>query len=106
MKEVLVNLLENARVASPPGTTVRIEVEKNPTGGVVLHVVDEGKGIPDTFKARVFEPQFSTRSTGAGLGLAIVRRLVESWGGSVGLESRDGQGTRVTLSLLRGTSAS
>lgn len=100
MKEVLVNLLENARVASPAGGVVTVEAEWDEEGRrVLVHVVDGGKGIPDTLRARVFEPQFSTRSTGAGLGLAIVQRLVESWRGTVGIESGDGQGTRVTLSL-------
>ena len=48
---------------------------------------------------RVFEPTFSTTSSGAGLGLAISRRLVESWGGVITLESDPGKGTRVTLTL-------
>ncbi len=101
MKEVLVNLLENARIASPLGGTVRVEAATDAEGGLTLCVVDSGKGIPEGFRARVFEPQFSTRSTGAGLGLAIVRRLVESWGGTVGLESREGQGTRVRIRIRR-----
>lgn len=100
MKEVLVNLLENARVASPTGGVVRVEAERVEGGrSVRLHVVDGGRGIPETIRARVFEPQFSTRSTGAGLGLAIVQRLVESWRGNVAIESGDGVGTRVTLTL-------
>ena len=99
MKEVLVNLLENARVASPLGGVVRVEAESGGPGSVLVHVVDAGKGIPESLRARVFEPQFSTRSTGAGLGLAIVRRLVETWGGSVGLESGEGKGTRITLRI-------
>ncbi|HSW30799.1 MAG TPA: ATP-binding protein [Longimicrobiales bacterium] len=99
MKEVLVNLLENARVASPLGGAVRVQAEEEPSGTVLLHVVDAGQGIPESLRSRVFEPQFSTRSTGAGLGLAIVRRLVESWGGTVGLESGEGTGTRITLRI-------
>ena len=99
MKEVLVNLLENARVASPLGGVVRVEASAGEGGTLVVQIVDTGRGISEAFKARVFEPQFSTRSTGAGLGLAIVRRLVESWGGTVGLESREGEGTRVILNL-------
>ena len=100
MKEVLVNLLENARIATPLGGTVRVEAAADIEGrGLRLQVVDTGSGIPEGLRARVFEPQFSTRSTGAGLGLAIVRRLVESWGGAVALESREGEGTRVTVSL-------
>jgi two-component system, NtrC family, nitrogen regulation sensor histidine kinase NtrY len=100
MKEVLVNLLENARVASPLGGVVRVEAGREAPGMLLVHVVDSGKGIPESHRARVFEPQFSTRSTGAGLGLAIVRRLVESWGGTVGLESGEGRGTRITLRIL------
>jgi signal transduction histidine kinase len=62
-------------------------------------VTDDGAGIPDPLVAKVFEPHFSTRSTGTGLGLPIVRRLVQSWGGEVELESRVGEGTTVTIRL-------
>jgi len=99
MKEVLVNLLENARVASPRGATVEVQAFAGDGGRVVVAVVDHGSGIPEAFMPRVFEPHFSTRSTGTGLGLAIVRRLVESWGGDVRLASSEGEGTRVTLHL-------
>ena len=64
-------------------------------GEVELRVSDNGTGIPDDLLPRIFEPHFSTRSTGAGLGLAIVRRLVESWGGSVHAESAPGQGVTI-----------
>ena len=66
---------------------------------VILEVTDEGAGIPDDVLPRIFEPQFSTRSTGAGLGLAIVRRLVSSWGAEVEVESRQGAGTTVRIGL-------
>jgi len=101
MKEVLVNLLENARAALRlgDGGTVRVEAHAEGSENVLLQVVDDGAGIPADFMPRVFEPQFSTRSTGTGLGLAIVRRLVESWGASVTLESVPGRGTRVSLHL-------
>jgi len=62
-------------------------------------VVDDGRGIPADAIPSVFEPTFSTTSSGAGLGLAIARRLVESWGGAITLESEPGKGTRVTLTL-------
>ena len=94
VKEVLVNLLENARDADAKRVTVQV----GPSGRQ-LTVADDGRGIPPELLARVFEPTFSTTSSGAGLGLAIARRLVESWGGLITLDSEPGKGTRVTLTL-------
>ena len=94
VKEVLVNLLENARNADATRVTVQIAA-----GGRQLVVSDDGRGIAPEVLPRVFEPTFSTTSSGAGLGLAISRRLVESWGGVISLESEPGKGTRVTLTL-------
>jgi len=94
VKEVLVNLLENARNADAKRVTVQIAAS-----GRQLVVADDGRGIPAEILPRVFEPTFSTTSSGAGLGLAIARRLVESWGGVITLESDPGKGTRVTLTL-------
>ncbi len=102
LKEVLLNLLENSRAAMPGGGVVRIGA-KEPGGGVRMVVVvveDRGTGIPGELLPRIFEPQFSTRSTGAGLGLAIAKRLVDSWGGSLEVDSDLGRGTTVRV-LLR-----
>jgi signal transduction histidine kinase len=100
LKEVLVNVLENARAALPEGGEVAISAR--PVGGgawVQLDVADTGEGIPADLLPRVFEPQFSTRTSGTGLGLAIVRRLVESWGGEVTVDSEPGAGTTVHVRL-------
>ena len=94
VKEVLVNLLENARNADAKRVTVHVAAS-----GRQLVVADDGRGIPPDVLPRVFEPTFSTTSSGAGLGLAIARRLVESWDGAITLESGPGRGTRVTLTL-------
>jgi signal transduction histidine kinase len=66
---------------------------------VQVDVADTGEGIPAESLPKVFEPQFSTRSSGTGLGLAIVKRLVESWGGEVTVGSEPGVGTTVHLRL-------
>jgi signal transduction histidine kinase len=106
VKEVLVNLLENARNAGAKQIDIRVSDE-----GRTLTVTDDGSGIPPEALPRVFEPTFSTTSSGSGLGLAIAKRLVESWGGTISLESRvggsggsggsggGGGGTTVTLTL-------
>ena len=94
VKEVLVNLLENARNAGARRIVVRIS-----DGGRELAVVDDGRGIAPEALAHVFDPAFSTTSSGSGLGLAIARRLVESWGGTIGLTSRQGAGTTVTIAF-------
>jgi signal transduction histidine kinase len=68
---------------------------------VVIEVVDDGAGIDEGLLPRIFEPRFSTRSTGAGLGLPIVQRLVLAWGGTVDVTSRPGEGTTVSIRLSR-----
>jgi two-component system nitrogen regulation sensor histidine kinase NtrY len=95
VKEVMVNLLENARNAG--ATLVSVTVSPG-----YIEVVDDGAGIPAELLPRVFEPRFSTTTSGAGLGLAIVRRLVESWGGRIEVDSGKGRGTRVTIQVSAG----
>jgi signal transduction histidine kinase len=90
VKEVLVNLLENARNAGAR----EIAVETRADGFVVR---DDGAGIPSEALPRVFEPQFSTTTSGSGLGLSIVRRLVEGWGARVAITSEAGRGTVVSV---------
>ncbi len=92
VKEVLVNLLENARNASASRITVRASPNR-------LEVADDGAGIAPELLPRIFEPRFSTTTSGSGLGLPIVRRLVESWGGAVEVDSAEGGGTTVTVRL-------
>ena len=104
LKEVLSNLLENARAAIEGDGSVIIEARSVPTA-VEIRVRDDGTGIPVDLMGRIFEPQFSTRSTGTGLGLAIVRKLVESWGGMVTVEVDRGEGTVIRLQLRPWTEA-
>ncbi len=96
LKEVLLNLLENARAALEERGGVEVTAQAR-KGSVLLTVRDEGSGIPSSLLIHIFEPHFSTRSSGTGLGLAIVKRLVESWGGSVTAESEEGVGTEIHL---------
>jgi two-component system nitrogen regulation sensor histidine kinase NtrY len=94
VKEVVVNLLENARNAG--ATLVQVTV-----GPGLIRIEDDGAGIAPELLPRVFEPRFSTTTSGSGMGLAIVRRLVESWGGRIEVESEEGKRTVVTVRLPR-----
>ena len=97
--QILVNLLGNAVRHSPPGTTVTIELQKSAATGEVS-IADQGKGIDKADQERIFEKfERLENGGGAGLGLAIARRLARSMGGEVSLVSAPGEGARFTLSL-------
>ena len=100
LKEVLLNLLENARLAQARKVSVCLERAE---GLLSISVVDDGTGIPAEVLPRIFEPHFSTRTSGSGLGLAISRRLIESWGGTVDVSSEVGGGTTLRIRLRAGT---
>jgi len=100
LQGALINLLENAIQASAPGAIVRLTVK--PSGPYLsFEVTDQGDGIDDEVKARLFEPFFTTRGEGSGLGLAIVKQTAEDHGGWVEVDSRPGEGSRFTLTLSR-----
>ncbi len=96
LRRVLDNLLDNARLA---GAT-RIEVEViGHDNRVRIHVLDDGPGIPDEVRDRIFQPFVSRRPGGTGLGLAIVARIMEAHGGTVTLGAKPGWTTCFTLTL-------
>ncbi len=95
----LINLLENALQASPEGGRVRLAVGGQGSPFAAFEVEDNGAGIPETARERLFEPFFSTRGEGSGLGLAIVRQVAEAHGGWVEWSPREGGGSRFTLYL-------
>jgi two-component system, NtrC family, nitrogen regulation sensor histidine kinase NtrY len=98
LREVLLNLLENARLAGARSVEVSLSGDDET---IVLTVSDDGDGIPEALLTRIFEPHFSTRTSGSGLGLAVSRRLIEGWGGTITAESTVTEGTRMELRLLR-----
>ena len=99
LKEVLLNLLENARHAQAKHVAVSVSPSGDGLTPVTIAIRDDGHGIPADVLPRIFEPHFSTRTSGSGLGLAISRQLVEGWGGTIVVESTPGQGAVVTLAL-------
>jgi signal transduction histidine kinase len=103
LRGVLANLLQNARdavrAAGRAGHDIEIGGRRVDGGRVLLWVEDRGAGVAATELHRVFEPFFTTKRTGTGLGLAIARKVVKALGGSIRMESRPGEGTRVEIHL-------
>ena len=98
MGQVLVNLVTNAYQAMPEGGALTISAQAE-EGQVALSVADTGCGISKEHMAKLFEPLFTTRARGIGLGLAVSRILVEANGGSIEVESEVGQGSTFTVRL-------
>jgi len=96
--QAVVNLLLNAVQAAGPEGAVRI-VSRADEGGVAVDVEDDGPGVPEAVRGRLFEPLITTKEHGNGLGLALVKRVAERHGGTVLHEPRAGGGTRFTLRL-------
>ena len=102
MKELLANMLGNAcdAVASTAGGTVRIRTEEN-DAAVLISVEDTGPGIDKKILDKIFEPFFSTKAKGTGLGLFVCRQIAGLHGGSIKVESSPGKGTAVRAELPR-----
>lgn len=98
LRQVLINLVQNALDASPPGDEVRLRARAQGDGAVV-DVLDRGPGPPAELGERVFEPGVTTKETGHGLGLTIARALARQHGGDLTLARREGGGCLAALSL-------
>lgn len=100
VRQVLWNLVRNAVQSTAPGTAVIVRVYQSPQDTVILEVVDHGPGIPPDARERIFDAFFTTRTHGSGIGLAVVKRIVDDHGWLVEVISDQGQGAtfRVTTS--------
>ena len=98
LKQCLINLVKNALEAMPGGGLVSVRAKRS-NGNVQIEVEDTGTGIPPELQDQVFSPFFSTKGEGAGLGLAMTRKVIEEMGGKVVLKSLQGRGTTITLIL-------
>jgi signal transduction histidine kinase len=97
-KQALLNLLLNAEQAMPAGGELTIQAVREP-GGVCLSLIDTGKGMAPEVVAKVFQPFFSTRQGGTGLGLPTTRKIVVAHGGRIDVQSAPGLGTKFTIHL-------
>jgi signal transduction histidine kinase len=98
LSRALTNLVENAVQAMPGGGSLRVTGHAE-DGRLVLQLVDTGVGMDASAVEHAFEPYFSTKTAGSGLGLANARRNIEREGGTLTLTSAPGEGARVTVTL-------
>ena len=98
IQQVLVNLIKNALQAMTKGGTLTLQTGEG-ADGVWLSVADTGGGIPQEQVSRIFEPFYTTKKRGSGLGLMIVQRIVRDHGGRIDLESQPGRGTTFRIWL-------
>lgn len=96
----LQNLVVNALQANSPGCSVTVAAHRRADGRIELGVRDQGPGVPAALRTRVFEPFFTTRAEGTGLGLAVVRAVVEAHGGTVQVDGDVSDGCRIGISLV------
>jgi signal transduction histidine kinase len=98
MRICLINLLLNSVQAIEDKGTVRVEFGSE-NGMSCISVTDNGKGVPDENRDRIFEPYYSTKKLGIGLGLAITKRFIEEHGGAITLDSIAGERTTITIRI-------
>jgi two-component system, NtrC family, nitrogen regulation sensor histidine kinase NtrY len=100
LKRVFINVIDNAVAAISGKGTIRASSKVQLESGTILVTIeDDGKGLPQEYRDRLFEPYFSTKKMGTGLGLAIVHQTLKDMGGSIQMEDNQPNGTRVLIVL-------
>lgn len=98
LRQALLNLLRNAREAMPDGGDVKVTLRKD-DGFVELRVADQGIGLAEELRTRIFDPFFSTKTQGTGLGLPLTQQIVSAHGGTIRCEANEGRGTVFVIRL-------
>ncbi|MDD0971511.1 MULTISPECIES: ATP-binding protein [Pseudomonas] len=99
LTQILNSLLANALEAMDKGGTLTITLEPSDSRGVSVMLSDTGKGMNEEQRSMAFRPFFTTKQGGLGVGLVLVKRIMERFGGGVSLDSREGEGTTVRLAF-------
>jgi len=98
MKQVLLNIIKNAIAAMPNGGIITLNTFRK-DDRVHIQIQDNGVGITEENMAKIFEPYFTTKDFGSGLGLTVVFKIIKEHGGEITLNSKEGEGTTFTISL-------
>lgn len=99
LRRAFINLIKNAIEASNGNMiAVQINLKKNQEHAII-QIKDNGTGIEEEYRDKIFTPKFSTKSSGTGLGLAITKKIIEAHSGDIWFESKNGQGTSFFIRL-------
>jgi signal transduction histidine kinase len=98
LRQALSNLFINAVEAMPDGGSLEVKLTRL-DGKAQVYIRDTGYGIPEDIKQKIFLPFYTTKETGIGFGLALVQKIIVSHGGSIEVESKEGEGTGFLISL-------
>jgi signal transduction histidine kinase len=98
LKQAALNVIQNGAQAMPGGGTLRVVLEEQ-RKFAVLRIADEGPGIPDDIREKIFDLYFTTKAGGSGIGLAMTYRIVQLHYGSIEVQSNAGRGTEFLLRI-------
>lgn len=101
LRQALLNLVQNAIEAMPENGVLTLSVAPQDEQQIAICIQDTGCGMSQEQQQRIFEPFYTTKDKGVGLGMSIVHKIIEAHGGTIQIESQEGQGTRFTLLLPR-----
>lgn len=101
LRKVFVNIIKNSIEATDENGEIFVTTEEN-DGNVIVSIADTGKGIPKKDIDKIFNPYFSRKDGGTGLGMSIAKRIVEGHGGTIEVFSEEGKGTEVTITFPAG----
>jgi signal transduction histidine kinase len=96
LKQALLNLVKNSMQAMPDGGRLELAT-KRVSGGLQLRLTDTGSGIPEELMQKIFEPYFTTKDFGSGLGLTLVYKIVKEHGAEIQVNSKAHHGTTITI---------
>jgi hypothetical protein len=98
IKQVFLNILMNAVEAMPDGGNLDVKI-KTANESIEIDIIDTGKGIPQEVLQDIYDPFFTTKQSGTGVGLSISLKIIEDHGGNINIKSKQGKGTTMSLTL-------
>ena len=102
LKQAVLNVIQNGAQAMPNGGSLQVVLEEDPAPGAniaVLRIADQGPGIPEEIRGKIFDLYFTTKSGGSGIGLAMTYRILQLHNGSIEVQSEPGRGTEFQLRI-------